>query len=187
MKKRVKGFLFSISFCRSLYFLLSIVLLGVFIGSLCVRFMGEASFAELATSLNYEKSDSDILWIDVFVKEFLLLFAVFLFRYIPYGFIGIFSVILYKGFSVGIVSGAYAFVFGAQGIKMIVKYLLVPNVFYLYSLCFLSDQMLRFSLNNGQTVSSLHIKNMHTPKTVYCFIYCAVITSIGIAIEMMLT
>lgn len=114
------------------------------------------------------------------LKECFWIFLIALFSYIPYGRLSSLLIILYKGFSVGVISSIAYSKLGFGGLKYTFFLVLPPNLFYILSLCIAAQISFEISVGLPCNIGR-HGKTIPTNRRAY--LICFLLTLIGGFVE----
>ncbi len=151
----------------------SITLAGVLIASVFIRLADDRLIETfLAQFKDYFEFASHKNAIFLVLQELFWLLLIISASFLPHG--GLLSILLllYKGFSIGIVSSVFCKQFGAIGIKYILLTVLPQNVFYIISLCVALQ--ISGEISNNTITRGRHGKLIQTDHK--AFYLCALIT-----------
>ncbi len=158
-----------------------LILAGTLLAAVFIHFspqdLQNEFFNKFSNYFTFTNSYSCLLLI---LKEYCWLLLISAFSYIPYGRIFTLLILIYKGFSVGVVSSIACRQLGFLGIKYIFLLIFPPNLFYIISLCIASQISFEIS-SNLPNKSGRHGKIIQTNKSAY--LICAVLTAFGSLIE----
>lgn len=165
---------------KHLYFYSFVILVGIFIAALFIRFapaeLCEQFSSKFETYFSFSGLNTTLMLI---LKEYFWLLIIMMLAYIPYGRAAVIALILYKGFSVGIISSLACQNYGGEGIKYILFIVLPSYLLYFISLCLAAQ--ISFEVAGNLPQSGRHCKPIDTDRKAYLF--CFIITALGGLIE----
>lgn len=133
-------------------FLITLFVMGLFIGAACSHGMSDAASERLdylfVTNLSSRADMSGFgVFLSCFVPYFLFVFSAFLFALSAWGFIAIPMLSAFKGFSVGLSSAMIFASYRMAGIGFFILIVLPGTVLFLFSFIRYSRECLRLSLD----------------------------------------
>ena len=100
------------------------------------------------------------------IKECCWILLIASFSYIPYGRIFTLLILIYKGFSIGVVSSIACRQLGFTGLKYTLFLIFPPNLFYILSLCIATQIAFEICASNSNNIGR-HEKVLQTNKSAY--------------------
>ena len=165
---------------KHLYFYSFVILIGIFLAALFIRFapseLCEQFSAKFETYFSFSGLSTTVMLI---LKEYFWILVIMMLAYIPYGRAAVSALILYKGFSVGIISSLACQNYGGDGLKYIFFIVLPSNLLYIISLCLAAQ--ISFEVAGNLPQSGRHCKPIDTDRKAY--LICFFITALAGLIE----
>ncbi len=160
-------------YVHSALFLAGVILASVFICFSPDELLGEF-FEKFENYFNFSGATSCIILI---LKECFWLLLIGLLGFIPHGRLANILILLYKGFSIGVVSSIACSRLGIGGLKYTFFLILPPNLLYILSLCIATQ--ISFEITAG--LVGRHSKDLPIDRRVY--LICVLLTVIGGLLE----
>lgn len=155
------------------------ILLGILIGSIFVRFSDAEVLDKFSGEFaNYFSFSNWTSLVALLFKEYFFILLMMLCVMIPYGQIATVILLVYKGFSIGIVSAIACLQYGLQGIWYVAMLILPPNLIY-----FLALSIAAFITYNALPSKGEHLQRNSFNKKKY--ILCFALDFIGCIMEFM--
>ncbi len=175
-----KHFRFKISVSQ-LYIHSAFVLLGILLASIFIYFSPTTLLGELTTRfLNYFEFGDYLSVLSLLFQEWFWILLILTFTYIPHGRILNIIILIYKGFSIGIIASILCWQKQMLGILYIIASLLPQNIIYIISLL-LAVQVSFEIQNNIHARSSRHGREIATDKKAYIISF--VLTLFAVLLE----
>lgn len=166
---------------KLLYVFTAVILCGMVLASVFIRFASSELSNEFSEKLSTYFTFTGVKTILILIlQECFWILMIMLFAYVPHGRVAVFLVILYKGFSIGIVSSLFGAPYGLWGPAYIFLMLLPPSLFYILSIC-LSAQISFETVGNVSVRFARHGRKIPTDRRIYLF--CFIITAVGALLE----
>lgn len=141
-----------------------LILAGITLASIFVYFSPQELqtqfFEKFESYFNFSGLSSSVALI---LLECFWILLIGVLTYIPYGRVANILILLYKGFSIGVVSSIACKQLAFSGIKYIFFLIFPPNFFYIMSLCIATQ--ISFEITAGQL--GRHSKDIPVDKTAY--------------------